>query len=1252
MAHARRRLLFSAALVLVIVLLGAGGSFRGSFIVHALNEDANAGFDPISPVGPVDTTKTANPPRLYAGDLSHPLPARSLDDPIPAGAGPTNGYCLTLKTGGLVPASGPGLAPADLGFTLTGINPIDPTSAATVAIAIPVNGLLKGAAGPAALPTVNGDKYCVVAQAPVGYKTLKVSWTYLDASSIQHTITLNDPTFIPVVTVTLKATAIGNVGQVCTVGWDPSFLTGHASNFPNTNVPPDKVNIVALADWVLFNTSGGAVTLNSVQPDVADSTQWCVSMSTTPGVAATTDITLSFDAVYNRQINPDDRLHTATLSPGPLLSIPGTFALAHIGWNGEVLTQQTSPALVIGAVETACILGSDGTDTLNPSDIIFSNSSGSPDVASVSSLTVFHAGAGITVAAGTLCFTYSSSSAGEHAINATFFDTSAGISRGVHWTNGALIVQWNRIDSTLITTSSNPSDTPVTFTTITAPLQFNVADGTFLTSNMKLSEFVIGSHKAQGQTRTGYLQGVGLTATLAGGCGYFVVPDNSKPTTITGTSVGGRFELTGLGDTDGNPDDVTVSITNSGGCNAGSVIRVNIDAFYPGKVTPALATEYVDVNFTYIPPNKTPRLAWAGQVVPITYAFSSSSTCAGQIVHFVRPDNQRGSFLGGTGLTLNGPGDATGDFGAGCSLTVNYLSPDPGEVDIEVFVTGNPYSKVAFPIFYLAFEDATATAPATSVVSTVGYVDVVVRGYFVGPNPSGHPAETKPDGRRVPADRWVLPDDWETLKGSGDFRGNWSGAADMPAAVVTFLMQNEQVANNFKTGVKNGGLGWFMHDAIDVKPPEVGRVPDAKGVIPKLRTFVDTTDLDGKVTALTFGDLNLSYEGCAKSAENGNPQCKPEDVIGHTVYYVAVDYPANIGKYPPISSNTTTTEWTWAGYKSVTVVNTDSPSMKYVVAHLRDRDGYCDAAAFNNTLGVPVRFEIDAGGGTILEAQNQPSSISSNKRFATATTFDTKDDLGNAINQDLAKTVVQDDECQAWIKVSNSLLQPTNVIVTFPAPPSPVPGNIRITGLSCDANLPTITVTNKGANLVSLEGFALRSLPTPAVLQEEHLGLSGLLAPGQSKTFSGYDPGWINVGTADIFGLSGDYARLVWNGFELSRALCNGTFTTPAIPDTLPLDGEGEIVIDIVIPFGQEKQVALTEGWNLLGGGANPTDLSTAFAGHENDFVGVYGWNATTGVWTRYLALGPSFLNTMERLEAGQVYWVEVKRPFTLSVMK
>ncbi|MEO9254710.1 MAG: hypothetical protein ABI305_04170, partial [Tepidiformaceae bacterium] len=1161
MVHARRRFLLSAVVALVIFMLGAGGGFHSTFIAHAQDSDANAGFDPLSPVG---GPATNNPPRLYAGDVSHPLIAphlqRAFVDLVGGVITNTNGYCLTVTTSaGLTPATidpdGASIPPAALGFSVSASNPITPAppGANTGAVDSAATSASTSSAGP-------GDVFCAVVRAPVGYSNMTLSWSYTGSDT--GTIEID----IPVVTVTLAPSALGNKGRVCTVGWDPTFLTGVTSNLPSTL--PDPLDEVVAADFTVTPAPVGPVT---VQRDVNSPNEWCASITGPTGTLSTFAVSFDFDAVYNRNTNLDDQSHIVSLSdnapPNDALVVPGNFSLAHIGPAGQVLTQQVSPPLVVGSRETICILSSDSADTLSASDIVFANISGQP-VANVVGLSIFHAASPIALTAGELCFSYTSTSPGEQAVSLEFTDTNSvnppgAVRRHVDFNNdkvsGALIVQWNKIDATRISTTGSLDDPGVTFTTLTFPLQFNVATGTFVASEITLVELVTGSHQLNGATVSGVLQGAVLKASISGDCGFFAVPDNSKPTTITGTSVGGRFALDPPLGTLGVPTDLHISITNDAGCTAASKVRVNVDVFYPGQAAPALPTEYVDLAFSFIPPAKNPTIAWAGQTVPITYAFGGGSCLTGD-VHFVRPDNQRGNFLAGSGITLNGGSEAVGSFNSNCSITVSYQSADPGEVDVEVFVDDNPYSKVAFPIFFMALNDVTVQATDTSVVSTVGDVSATVRGYFVGTNPSGRPAEKTADGRTLPADRWILPDDWDTLSGG---RANW-GSATLPSLPVTFEMQNEGIVNGFKSGVKTGGAGWMFPASGDKTEPEIGRVPDINGVVPKPRTLTVGTDANGVAAIYTFGDWNLSYEGCAASAINGNPLCQPADVVGHTGYFAVADYPEDAGKFAPIASNTSPTEWTWAGYKSVSIINTDSPAVKYVVAHLRDRDGYCDAAAFNNVLGESVRFEVDAGGGIILEAEGQPSTLSSNRRFATATTFDTVDDLGNPVNVGITQTVVDTDECQAWIKVSNSLLQPVNVIVTFPAPPAPIPGNLRITGLVCTGT-ELVTVTNEGTNPLSLEGFAIRSLPTSPFLQEEHLGLSGQLAPGQSATFQGGPGaplnGWLRTSDT-VFNSSNDYARLVWNGFELNRAYCDGKFSVAPTPNPLPLDGEGETVID------------------------------------------------------------------------------------------
>src|SRR5690606_37787052 len=134
----------------------------------------------------------------------------------------------------------------------------------------------------------------------------------------------------------------------------------------------------------------------------------------------------------------------------------------------------------------------------------------------------------------------------------------------------------------------------------------------------------------------------------------------------------------------------------------------------------------------------------------------------------------------------------------------------------------------------------------------------------------------------------------------------------------------------------------------------------------------------------------------------------------------------------------------------------------------------------------------------------------------------------------------QPDECQAWIKITNSLLVPTNVLVTFPAPPSPIPGEIRITELQCSGE-ESITVTNVGTNEVNLGGFGLESVGND-VGNAEQLDLTGILQPGESKTFFGGpgapDRNWIGTGS-EVFTGPNDFASLTWEDYPLSTVFCD-----------------------------------------------------------------------------------------------------------------
>jgi hypothetical protein len=349
------------------------------------------------------------------------------------------------------------------------------------------------------------------------------------------------------------------------------------------------------------------------------------------------------------------------------------------------------------------------------------------------------------------------------------------------------------------------------------------------------------------------------------------------------------------------------------------------------------------------------------------------------------------------------------------------------------------------------------------------------------------------------------------------------------------------------------------------------------------------------------------------------------------------------GQLPPLGSEVVQTDWTWEGYKQVSVVDTDAPSLKYVVAHLKDRYGACDAASSLNALGISLRWAFDAGNGSIIEGQGQPALIDAGRRAASTTTFDT----GNTENADITKTVVAAGECQAWIKISNSLLTPTNIRVSFPAPPSPVPGIARITGLVCSGP-ETIAVTNRGTSLLSLAGFSLRTR------SGAYLGLFGLLAPGESITFSGGPGasilGWLNT-SSEVFADAdpGDYARLVWNGFEVSRMFCDKTASNPATFPPLPPDPEGEIVLDVTVQFGAQANKLMDTGWNLVTAGRGGS-IASALSGNEGKVSAIYTWDPVGSRWKLFVPGGPAYLSAFDQFEPGRAYWVQVKQPFTMYV--
>ncbi len=166
-------------------------------------------------------------------------------------------------------------------------------------------------------------------------------------------------------------------------------------------------------------------------------------------------------------------------------------------------------------------------------------------------------------------------------------------------------------------------------------------------------------------------------------------PGLEKPTTLTGISIQGHFDVGG-GNTalvgaklaDGLFDNLTVTITNDPACDMSSVLRVEIDVKYPGPIGSATgllhSMEWVEYDFTFTPGFKTPRVAWAGTTVTTVFALGGNCDAFdGHAVYFTRAANQNGTFVPSGGVTVNGPDSASGFLDDECSIAVGYHTERP-----------------------------------------------------------------------------------------------------------------------------------------------------------------------------------------------------------------------------------------------------------------------------------------------------------------------------------------------------------------------------------------------------------------------------------------------------------------------------------------------------------------------------------------------------------------------------------------------
>jgi hypothetical protein len=329
--------------------------------------------------------------------------------------------------------------------------------------------------------------------------------------------------------------------------------------------------------------------------------------------------------------------------------------------------------------------------------------------------------------------------------------------------------------------------------------------------------------------------------------------------------------------------------------------------------------------------------------------------------------------------------------------------------------------------------------------------------YYLGnPNASGQLYPNPYYYSNIPAEPWIP----FNVAGGGYKWNSWGN--DGPQAAGGLASSSPPGTN---------GMGPYHFWQIVVAPgtnPETGALLDTTLTAANLtelaairaaysdpsigRDLTVYTDNHGEAMVIANGDFKTDLSACAVNTVGGGRHCKPGDHVGTASISATADYPDFRGKHFPVVSNTATVTWLWGGYKDVTVEAGEDPSIKYVVFHGLDRDGFCaiplgavslhpvlSGAAndtFNGNPAETIDFLIDAGEGIILgQAKGGKLNLDGNRQFATGVqTFSTalNDPAVSGIKEfplSPLATAGATDECQAWIRVANSLLGIVNVRV-------------------------------------------------------------------------------------------------------------------------------------------------------------------------------------------------------------------------------
>lgn len=360
--------------------------------------------------------------------------------------------------------------------------------------------------------------------------------------------------------------------------------------------------------------------------------------------------------------------------------------------------------------------------------------------------------------------------------------------------------------------------------------------GKLFASGRSFLDYTLGDHANYSGPVDGALQTYSVSGTC--GSVRLEDPTNGSVITLSpGQSAHVRSSDKGVGfqilpTSDGS---TTTTIANAD-CAPGDTTTVTITTSEEVQLRSDLdtaPTETITIEWVVGPPtSKQPVLAWAGQRVLLEADWSApDGTCpwpigefpGGFIVRYIKltgpggiVDTLGNSFQTGPdfvevevfGSPTDFDEDGVTDPNSDCISRVVYESEDQGEVDVIAVVvdpeTGEAISgQRAFVVYYMKLEDVTlgivpgsrtghnsgaftANTPpvkdpsndVTSVTENVSADELLrvrVRGWFTAANCPVREASADSNGGLLPANRCIMPDDWEFLAGGSlaeQFRAN------------------------------------------------------------------------------------------------------------------------------------------------------------------------------------------------------------------------------------------------------------------------------------------------------------------------------------------------------------------------------------------------------------------------------------------------------------------------------------------------